>query len=171
MPTSAPGSCKAACRGFTLIELLVVVLVMGIALSLVMGSMGAGENRLETEAKRLAALLEHATLRARTTGVPLAWQQQEGGYRFLAREDAWQELPNDGGEVLRSRRLPEGMRLQLVLPGNRPVAAASGPPALVFPATGLAQVFTLRLAGTANAAFRIVGDASGRISVERDQSP
>lgn len=178
MPISVPGSSRLP-RGFTLIELLLVTLLIGISITLVSISLSAGDRHLEVEAKRLAALLDHAALRARTTGVSLAWQAQERGYRFLSREETWRELPQTGDEILRARSLPEDVSIDLVAPATDFAPASSADPltvrdkaaTVVFPATGLASRFSLRIVGAGGAAFHIDGDLSGRIDLAREAKP
>ena len=61
-------------RGFTLIELLVVVAIVGLASALVsLAIRDPDAQRLDQEATRLVALLEHARAESRTSGVAVAW--------------------------------------------------------------------------------------------------
>ena len=173
MPISAPGSSRRD-SGFTLLELLLVILLMGIAVSLVSISLSGSERHLEVEAKRLATLIDHAVGRARLTGVSLAWQAQERGYRFMRRDEVWHELPQTGDEVLHARQLPEGLSVAVIPPagaGAMTSGASPVPATVVFPAGGLGKPFVLRMVGAGGAAYRIAGDANGHIDLAREAEP
>jgi general secretion pathway protein H len=83
MPTSARGSelsfwrgraARALQRGFTLIEMLVVLAIVAIAAGLVIVTLpDRGQDRLDEEAERLAALLESARTEARASGIAVYW--------------------------------------------------------------------------------------------------
>ena len=75
MPTSAPGSSRAAARGFTLIELLVVLAIVAIASALVVVALpDRTQDLLNEDAERLAALFESARSEARASGVAVRWE-------------------------------------------------------------------------------------------------
>lgn len=70
-------------QGFTLLELLVVVAIIAVATAGVsLALRDSGQNRLEHEAQRLAALLESARAQSRTLGVPVRWLAGPDGFRF-----------------------------------------------------------------------------------------
>lgn len=111
------------CAGFTLIEILVVVVIIGILSFGVLLSISlTGRDReLETESDRLLSLVnyarEQAELQTREYGVIF----HDDGYQFVAydpRRGHWREVYED--EVLRQRRLPEGLDVTLVVE-SRPI--------------------------------------------------
>jgi general secretion pathway protein H len=80
MPTSAAGNksklkTQHSSFGFTLIELLVVIALIAIGTAAVSFSLrDSSQTALERDAERLAALLESARARSRSSGVPVRWQ-------------------------------------------------------------------------------------------------
>lgn len=104
--------------GFTLLEVLVVVFIIGIVLSLaVIGIRDDPAERVETEARRFASLVTMASQEAVLQSRELAVEIGREGYRFLVlEENAWVE-PDD--ELLRTRELPEGMRIDVSVEGER----------------------------------------------------
>jgi len=109
-------------RGFTLIEILVVVIIIGVISSMVLLSFGlADDNRaLQQQARRLVSLVEltldEATLQGREFGLEV----MRDGYRFVELDpllEQWNEVVGD--ELLRPRRLEEGMEFDLVIEGRR----------------------------------------------------
>jgi general secretion pathway protein H len=103
--------------------MLVVVVIIGIMVVgavLALGVVGR-DRSLETEMKRLDALIgyarEQAELQTRDYGLRIA----PGGYSFLAfdpRRGVWIEQTDD---VLRPRTLPAGLVIDLVIEGRRVV--------------------------------------------------
>jgi general secretion pathway protein H len=124
-------------RGFTLLELMVVLVIVGIILAFATLSAG-GDSRaeqIETEARRLAALLQLASEEAMLRSEQYAVRFTETDYRFLVlQEGEWQDPGDDG--PLRQRQLPEGLALQLELLDNPP-------PALTAEEDDQPQVFLL----------------------------
>jgi general secretion pathway protein H len=86
MPKSAPGSRHSTVpgpprrsAGFTLIELLIVVALIALSSGLVaLALRDPAANQLETEAARLAALLESARAEARASGLAARWVPGRG---------------------------------------------------------------------------------------------
>jgi general secretion pathway protein H len=133
MPISATGVTKSplmqAARhgGFTLLELMVVMVLIGIILTFVVGSVGDGGrgDRIKREAQRIAALVElvgeEAVLRSALSGMRV----DEDGYRFLRwvtvdgedgkQRQEWQAMSEE--DLLRPRQIDSLMRLQLTVEG------------------------------------------------------
>ena len=120
--TTARLSSRHRSVGFTLIELLVVVVIIAIVLSIAVISVGVlrDDRGVQEESRRFAALYEllqdEAALQGREYGIEL----MRGAYRFVeydASNDIWIALSFD--DVLRTRRLPEEMELELYLEEKR----------------------------------------------------
>ena len=121
--TGYPRNNSRAVGGFTLIEILVVVLIIGIMALGVVLSLGLGgkDTQLEQERDRMLTitgyLREQAALQNREYGMRCF----DGGYEFVVydtRRALWARLEND--PLLRTRRMPEGLLMDLVVEG-RPV--------------------------------------------------
>ncbi|MBW4046543.1 MAG: prepilin-type N-terminal cleavage/methylation domain-containing protein [Proteobacteria bacterium] len=88
MPTLAAGNsagpARRSPRGFTLVELLVTLLVMALLTGLAALALPqSGQESMQREAERLAALLDAAREQAADRGEPLAWAPGSDGYTFL----------------------------------------------------------------------------------------
>ena len=101
--------------GFTLLELLLVVAIVAMAsVGVSLAMRDSAQARLETEAQRLAAILESARAQSRAAGVPVRWRATVNGF-------ALEGLPPD----------PRGALPQTWLqPG---VSASSAQPLLLGP--------------------------------------
>ncbi len=103
--------------GFTLLEILVVLVIIGIMASFaVLQFGGRGHKAATTEAARLTALVrlarDEAILDNRDYGLGFS----DTGYAFYSpndKGDLWTPVEND--RVLRSRSLPEPLRIQLTV--------------------------------------------------------
>lgn len=105
-------------RGFSLIEILVVVVIVAIVTSIALLSIGllGTDRQLETEARRLASLVEVAQDEAIMQGRDFGMEFMIDAYRFVEYDpysSQWIELPDD--ELLRMRRLPEDVEFELFL--------------------------------------------------------
>ena len=148
MPISATGCCSTAVvrawryaraqRGFTLMEMLVVLVIIAVAVAGTTLALRPDERRqLAHEAERLALLLAQAREESELGGMALAWVGAEDHYVFERREltaagPTW--FPLTGDDLLRLRRLPEGLAIRRIeadgrrlAPGDRLVLDALGP--------------------------------------------
>lgn len=175
----------AAC-GFTLIEVLVVVLIIGIVLSFVSLSINTNSaaQRLDREARRLAALAQTAATDAILYGAEIGIDITPKGYRFVhLTDDGWQVL---GGpdQPLRPRELGPGLALVNVTveDPNRPMLQPGGGdegdsdedddirrrPEALFLSSGEIIPFVLELhAEDAEQRYRLTGEADGSIELEQ----
>ena len=109
-------------RGFTLIEILVVVIIIATVSSIALLSMNlVGDDRdLDTERKRLAALLEVVQDEAAMQGREFGLELLQTGYRFVEYDPLtaqWGEVLGD--DLYRLRQLPEGIELELYVEDKR----------------------------------------------------
>lgn len=108
--------------GFTLIEVLVVVVIIGIISAIVVLGMGSlGDDReLETDARRMTSLIEMASDEAMLQGRDFGVEVMLTGYRFVEYDPftgRWSEVIGD--DLLRPRRLSEGIEFELFLEDKR----------------------------------------------------
>lgn len=68
-------------NGFTLLELLLVMAIVAVASAgVTLALRDSAQARLETEAQRLAAVLESARAQSRASGVPVRWRTTATGF-------------------------------------------------------------------------------------------
>ncbi len=150
--------------GFTLIELLVVLAIIGVlAAALTVLALPADSDRAQTEARRLAALLQSAMRESRASGHAIAWSAERDRYAFWQRgEDGdWVTYPPQS--VYRPRSLAGRTELAAVRVDGRELARGER---VVFPPQGLRRPVSATVAG-ADAWFSIEGDVIGRVTLER----
>ena len=109
-------------RGFSLIEILVVVVIIAIVSSIALLSLGllGADRELETEARRLASLVEGAQDEEMMQGREFGLEFMTDSYRFVEYDplaSQWVELFGD--ELFRLRQLPEDVEFDLYLEGKR----------------------------------------------------
>ena len=109
-------------RGFSLIEILVVVVIIAIVSAVALLSLGllGADRELETEARRLASLVEVAQDEAMMQGREFGLEFMTDSYRFVEYDplaSQWMELFGD--EMFRLRQLPEDVEFDLYLEGKR----------------------------------------------------
>jgi type II secretion system protein H len=120
---------RARSRGFTLIEIMIVVVIIGVISATVLLSINlTGRDKdLEKESDRLLTLVnyvrEQAEMQTREFGVLV----HDDGYQFVAydtRRKLWREIYED--EVLRQRKLPDGLDFKLTVDARPVVLVATG---------------------------------------------
>lgn len=153
-------------HGFTLVELLVVLVIMAVVSGMaVVQMMPDDRSRLREEARRLALLLENATLEARASGHSLAWSPEAGGYRFW-QLDRYGEWKNVVEPMFRRRELPEAMLITEVGVEERTIMAGEK---LLFGPASFPTPFVIRLRmGKVEAA--VTGNATGETQVRLNTS-
>ncbi|SNS18292.1 type II secretion system protein H (GspH) [Noviherbaspirillum humi] len=149
-------------RGFTLLELLVVLVIVGITLGVAtMNAMPSERQVLQSDAERIALLMQLARDEAIVRNRPIAFEAQDDRYRFLIRNgSSWEAMSND--ELLRERefkRPPVGLAIS-------PASAGQGNPLrVVFGREPVDRPFVLRMsAGDSVVAIR--ADGIGHFVVE-----
>jgi type II secretion system protein H len=133
--------------GFTLIEVLVVVIVIAIASAMVVANLdGDDRGKMEREARRLAAALEHAASLAQWQGETLGVSAEGSVYRFWRQraDGSWTAIDNDA--VLAPRALPADFSVTPASYGGAPVAEDA---VLPFRASGRNEPYSLLLANSA----------------------
>lgn len=169
LATAAVGARRAGrgC-GFTLLEILVVVLIIGIVLSLAtLAFRDDTEDRLRTEAQRLAALLTLASQEAVLQGNELAVVFGPRGYHFQVLEEGkWTDAKD---AVLRERQLAEDLTLFIEIEGEAAQPggkdAEEAPPRVYLLSSGEMTPFTLTLKHTnSTATYQLSADFSGNFT-------
>lgn len=139
------------CAGFTLIELLVVLVIIGIIITFITLSVGVGGRPLDTEARRVAAVLELAAQEAVLQSRELAVFFAHDGYIFLTPgAGGWQPMEDDA--VLRPRQLPPEIRLDLEIERRPPASTGEkgrNAPQVLLLSSGETTPFELTISSTA----------------------
>ena len=150
-------------RGFTLLELLVVLVIVGLMLGAVsLNAMPSDLQRLQNDSRRIALLLQLAREEAIVRNLPVAFEADQTGYRFLVREDrVWTPIKDD---MLRERgfQLPS-VQLQVEPPLVN--VAVDAHVRIVFGHEPVDKPFVLTLR-TADQAVRLTADGIGHFDVE-----
>jgi general secretion pathway protein H len=152
----------------------VVLVILGVVVAMIAVNFAPDPcQNLDTEAQRLALLLEQARDEAMTSGSGIAFSAEGRGYRFWQREaqavpDAvpdkdWpgkEWKPHADSEVFRPRELPPTLAVTELLVSQQPAAR------IIFAPSGMALPFRLTLA---SGSYRVAvgGNGMGQIAVEK----
>lgn len=147
--------------GFTLLELLVVLVIAGILLGAVaLNAMPGDRQWLQSEAQRIALLLQMARDEAIVRNRPVAFEADGYRYRFLIRQDdLWQALTDD--PVWREREFSRAP-VQLSL---APAASQRLPVRISFGREPVDKAFVLTLA-LAGQSISVQADGLGNFQVQ-----
>jgi general secretion pathway protein H len=165
-------------KGFTLVEILVVVVIMAIAVSLAVLSVGVTgrDSQLDEESRRIEGLVGLLHERALLEGRDFGLRIEPAAYEFVVyepRRDRWMRL--DQEQEFRHRNLPKGLSFQLQLdsqivvikPIERNLSSDVAPPGpqIAIAASGEGTPFRLTLLrdGT-QAKASVDGDALGKVT-------
>ncbi|MES2741102.1 MAG: type II secretion system minor pseudopilin GspH [Pseudomonadota bacterium] len=153
---------RRAGRGFTLIELLVVMVIMGVTLGLAtLNALPSQQQALQTEAERLALLLQLARDEAIVRNRQVAFEGEPDRYRFLVRNDKqWQAVTKD--DLLREREWKNAPLLLTVEPNTALPGASLR---IVFGREPVDKPFVLTLS-SADKHVAIRADGIGHFVVE-----
>ena len=165
-------------KGFTLVEILVVVVIMAIAVSLAVLSVGVTgrDSQLDEESRRIEGLVGLLHERALLEGRDFGLRIEPAAYEFVVyepRRDRWMTLNQE--HEFRHRNLPMGLSFQLQLdsqivvikPIDRNLSSDVAPPGpqIAIAASGEGTPFRLTLLrdGT-QAKASVDGDALGKVT-------
>jgi general secretion pathway protein H len=116
VPATACGRARA--RGFTLLELLVVLVLAGILLSIVTISATPDDRQqLAREAERVGQLFVLAADEARIRQLPIYWEADLHGYRFVTIVAGERRLLGDD-DLLRERAWREPLQSLSMIPAG-----------------------------------------------------
>jgi general secretion pathway protein H len=180
MPISATGIWKAELRsvlrgfgpgpqsGFTLLEILLVLALIGIITSFAVLSIGNNSvaEQLQTEARRLAALVElhrqEAIMLSRQRGLRLHTR----GYSFLQLDgdDEWSVV--DSPNLPYQHELAQPVEMNLVIEG-RPLTLETDPglPQILLLSSGETTDFSVTFASEYAEGYTLAADALGRLTL------
>ena len=100
-------------KGFTLLEILVVIAIISIILSFAVISIDTEEEELNSEAKRLTALMKLAADEALMNSREYRVNFREKSYSFQMLIDGKWHDPSDG--IFRPRQLSDGLTLSITI--------------------------------------------------------
>lgn len=158
-------------RGFTLIEVMVVMLIIGVVTALATFAFSDNrEDRVEREARRLAAVLElvaeQAVLQSRIIGVRFA----SDGYLFLSPGAEGEWLPIENDRQLRPHELPDDIELQFITQGEIPGGDRATRPHTVFlPSNDVLPFEVVISHPRVDTSYRIAMDMFGRMSFDAEE--
>lgn len=101
-------------QGFTLLEVLLVLVLMGLATSVVVPTIGIGSSpqQLEQQARQLALQIEFAARQAMMDGRNYGLSETDEGYRFVSwQSDQW--LPVENDRFMQAVTLDESLQMEI----------------------------------------------------------
>jgi general secretion pathway protein H len=150
-------------RGFTLIEVLVVVMIIVVIVGLVGVRLARGpEDIVREESERLALVLSAAREEAILQGRVYAFGAARESYRFMRLEKDGRLKPTSADELLRPKRLPQGIAIELLKIEGVGEETLDG---LVFLPSGELPAFRVVLAG-GGVRWSVVGETDGTIRAQ-----
>jgi general secretion pathway protein H len=121
---------------FTLLELLVVMAIIGTMAAVLVPRMlpDSGDRLVRDESQRLLHLMRLAGEDAILRNQPIGVYFSRNDYHFMRRgSDGWHDIDDD--ELYRTRKLPEGVELELMVEGG-PSRQGKDTPQVLFLSTG-----------------------------------
>ena len=153
---------RARQTGFTLLELLVVLVIVSIMLGVAsLNALPSERQVLQEEARRISLLMQLARDEALVRSRPVAFETDEGGYRFLIKEDGqWHGFPAD--DQLRERSYPQApVRISI-----DPASLDAGATRVIFGREPIDRPFVLTMRVGEKTSVAIRADGIGNFTVE-----
>lgn len=173
-PHSSPLTPRRLSNGFTLIEMLVVLVIVGIVVTMIGVNLAPDPRQaLETEAQRLALLLQQARDEAMTSGTRIAFSAEKQEYRFWQAPTRVPEKPGEAArtwqphpdqELYKPRTLAGSIRVDELSINQQPVDKQLQK--IIFTPSGMMLPFRVTLS---DGPLRIAvsGNAIGEIEVDK----
>jgi general secretion pathway protein H len=163
---------RGAAGGFTLVELLVVLLIIGIVVTFAVLSVNFNQSReIKRDAERLTALIKLARQESILNSQELAVQFDDGGYNFLALNDAGKWVPWEAEGPFRPHHFAKGVKTDLTVEGQKAqdqpqLGGEDAPPSLVYIlSSGELTAFELTLSGAGGGdGYRVTGKYDGDVT-------